>query len=114
MTAAIIASQQILVALEAIASGPTHREYAWAWRYFAESAPKALAAMADSGERTRVATTIRVAKSRARQQRALQLRADGLTAAATGERMATEEGRPETPFDERTVRRWLRAGISSR
>jgi membrane protein required for beta-lactamase induction len=52
----------------------------------------------------------REAQKDAHVARALALRAEGLSAPMIGIRMAADEGKAE-PYSERTVRRWLSAGV---
>ena len=100
---AIIANQQIELALEAVHNGPTDPRYRWAMEYLAITAKSALAAIADPRERTRLATETRMARAEVHREGAARLRREGLTAAKIGERIAADEGR-----------RWLsKAGKSS-
>lgn len=50
----------------------------------------------------------RRARKLARMARALELEATGLSRARIGVRMAHEEGHPDEPFHESTVRDWLK------
>ncbi|HEY3333995.1 MAG TPA: hypothetical protein VGK16_02065 [Candidatus Limnocylindrales bacterium] len=115
MTAIVIASQQIAVALEVVAIGPSDPRYRWAMEYLAVHSRSVLAAMRDPRERTRLATAIRVARREEHRTRAIDLKRAGHTAERIGELIAEEEGRGAFPYDGRTVRRWYaKAGISSR
>jgi hypothetical protein len=111
---AILATQmQLAVALEVLRLGPTDPRYAWACGFLRTSTANALAAIKDPKERTRRATEVRQTHHVARCRRAAKLRAADLTASAIAEQMAVEEGHPHEPFDERAVRRWYKAGMSS-
>ena len=57
-------------------------------------------------ERTKNATAKVKSKGDRHRERAAQLRAEGLSAARIGVRVAAEEHRPD-PYPERTVRKWL-------
>jgi hypothetical protein len=110
MTAAIVATQgQLLVALDVIRAGPTDPRYGWAHRFMATSSPKALAAIRDPRDRTRLATATKQAKAAIHRRRAFELiTTTDMTRRQIGEIMAAEDGRRETPYDESTVRRWHR------
>jgi hypothetical protein len=58
-------------------------------------------------QRTAQATSARVAKADAMAARAAKLHSAGLSAPIIGMRLAREDGRPDEPYGERQVRRWL-------
>jgi hypothetical protein len=100
--------------LDILKGPPDDPRWAEAAAWVGQYADAVVASSRDPRERTRLASEARTATRIIRQHRAVELRAEGLTAEAIGVRIAVEEGHPETPFEERTVRRWLkRADIPS-
>ena len=89
-------------------------QYLWAIRFVAINSRAVLASIRDPRERTRLATETKQAQAASRRRRAVELRQEeDMTAPAIGERIAAEEGHPDDPYDERTVRRWLQPDKSS-
>ena len=60
--------------------------------------------------RTSAANAARHAVAARRRARALEMREAGLSVPQIGMRMAREDDRPDNPYPETTVRRWLRKG----
>jgi hypothetical protein len=64
-------------------------------------------------ERTAPARAARSGTANLKAIRAQSLKAGGLSAARIGLRMASEDGRPDRPYDASQVRRWLRRQVET-
>lgn len=105
--AVLSTSGQLMVALDVMRVGPSDERYRWALDFLRINSANALAAIRDPRERTRLATEARKALGGAHRSRAVELRRT-LTTSRTAEIMAEEDHHPETPYDESTIRRWVR------